>query len=173
MSIEGSIQAMTVLNPDVNGEYRPVNVKVYYLKSEKEFSQASFKDLYQHPDKALGGSVLHVSSHQLLPGQTTELSEKVPQGMKYIGAVAAFRHIQDAKWKDIKPIPEKCFMCTGPGLWDPIIIKAQRLSIHLDLGNEPHQASDSTTTDTSQIDEVKQTEKPAKAETDTFNDYDG
>tara|TARA_R110001599_G_scaffold185680_1_gene379930 strand:- start:17981 stop:18517 length:537 start_codon:yes stop_codon:yes gene_type:complete len=136
MDIEGNIQATSVLNPDIKGEYKPVNIKVYYLKSDTEFSQAGFADLYKYTDKVLGDSILHISSHQLLPGQTIELEEEVPMGLKYIGVVAAFRHLQNATWKDIKPIPEKCFFCTGPGLWDPITIKVDRLSIQLDLGNE-------------------------------------
>ena len=178
MSVNGNIQAMTILNPDVNGEYRPVNIKVYYLKSEKAFSQGSFKDLYQHPDKALGNSVLHVSSHQLLPGQMAVLSEKVPQGMKYIGVVAAFRHIQDAKWKDIKPIPEKCFMCSGPGLWDPITITAQRLSIHLDTGNESNQSKDSQEDSSKPKDskikkDRKDSTKQPESETNNILDYNG
>ena len=136
MYIDGSIQAATVLNPDIKGEYKPVNIKVYYLKSDTEFSQAGFADLYKYTDKVLGDSILHISSHQLLPGQSIALEEKVPAGLKYIGVVAAFRHIQNATWKDIKPIPEKCFMCFGSGLWDPIKISIDRLSIQLDLGNE-------------------------------------
>lgn len=136
MNIEGNIQATSILNPDIKGEYKPVNIKVYYLKSDTEFSQSGFADLYKYTDKALGDSVLHISSHQLLPGQSVELDEEVPMGVKYIGVVAAFRHLQNATWKDIKPVPEKCFFCFGSGLWDPVIIKVDRLSIELDLGNE-------------------------------------
>ena len=136
MYVEGDIQATTILNPDIKGEYKPVNIKVFYLKSDTEFSQAGFADLYKYTDKALGDSILHISTHQLLPGQSIELEEDVPMGLKYIGVVAAFRHLQNATWKDIKAIPEKCFLCTGPGLWDPIMIKVDRLSIQLDLGDE-------------------------------------
>lgn len=136
MNIEGNIQATSILNPDIKGEYKPVNIKVYYLKSDTEFSQAGFADLYKYTDKVLGDSILHISSHQLLPGQSIELEEEVPMGLKYIGVVAAFRHLQGATWKDIKPIPEKCFLCFGSGLWDPIMIKVERLSIQLDLGDE-------------------------------------
>tara|TARA_R110001592_G_scaffold61009_1_gene185789 strand:+ start:1734 stop:2150 length:417 start_codon:yes stop_codon:yes gene_type:complete len=136
MSIEGNIQATTVLNPDIKGEYKPVNIKVFYLKSDTEFSQAGFADLYKYTDKALGDSILHISTHQLLPGQSIELEEEVPMGLKYIGVVAAFRHLENAIWKDIKPIPEKCFMCFGDGLWDPIKISVDRLSIKLELGDD-------------------------------------
>lgn len=136
MYVEGDIQATTILNPDIKGEYKPVNIKVYYLKSDTAFSQAGFAELYKYTDKVLGDSILHISSHQLLPGQSIELEEEVPMGLKYIGVVAAFRHIQDATWKDIKPIPEKCFLCTGPGLWDPIKISVDRLSIKLDMGDD-------------------------------------
>lgn len=134
--VVGDIQATTILNPDINGEYRPVNIKIYYLKSDAGFDKAGFADLYKHTDKALGDSILHLSSHQLLPGQSLELQEEVPSGVKFIGVVAAFRHIRDATWKDIKPIPEKCMMCTGPGLWDPVKISVDRLSIKLDLGDD-------------------------------------
>ena len=66
-----------------------------------------------------------------------EIEEQVSSDLKYIGVVAAFRNIQDAKWKTIKAIPEKCFFCTGPGLWDPVTITIDRLTVKLDLGNEP------------------------------------
>ena len=136
MLVDGYIQSSSVLNPDIKGGYRPVNVKVFYLKSDELFSQASFADLYRYPDKALGDTILHMSSHQLLPSQTIELDEQIPNGLKYIAVVAAFRSIDDANWKDIKPIPEKCFTCTGLGLWDPVKIKVDRLSIYLDTGAE-------------------------------------
>ncbi len=136
MNVEGAIAATTVLNPTIKGEYRPVNIKVYYLVSDKQFSQASFKDLFQSPDKALGEDILHISSHQILPGQSIELAEEVPLGMKYIGAVAAYRNLQGAKWRDIKAVPDKCFFCFGNGLWDPILISAERLSIEIDVGDD-------------------------------------
>jgi len=137
LNVEGSIEATSILNPDINGGYKPVNVKVYYLNSDSEFSHANFTDLYKHTDKVLGSSILHISSHQLRPGQTLEIEEQVSSDLKYIGVVAAFRNIQDAKWKTIKAIPEKCFFCTGPGLWDPVTITIDRLTVKLDLGNEP------------------------------------
>jgi type VI secretion system VasD/TssJ family lipoprotein len=136
MFVEGYIQSSSILNPDIKGGYRPVNIKVFYLKSDAEFSKASFADLYKYPDKALGDSILHISSHQLLPSQSIEIDEAIPKGLKYIAVVAAFRSLDDAKWKDIKPIPEKCMMCTGDGLWDPIGIKIDRLSVYLDTGAE-------------------------------------
>ena len=153
-SVMGYIQSSSVLNPDINGGYRPVNIKVYYLKNNELFSQANFADLYRYPDKALGDSILHISSHQLLPGQSIELNEQVPDGLKHIAVVAAFRSIDDAAWKDIKPVPEKCFTCTGPGLWDPIKIKVDRLSVYLDTGAEY-----SNTVNTKQSVEIEPPEK--------------
>jgi len=134
LDIKGTLTATSVLNPDISGKYRPVNIKVYYLKSDGAFSQASFTDLYQYTDKVLGDSIVHISSYQLLPGQTIKLLDEAPQGVKFVGVVAAFRHIEGAQWKDIKPVPEKCFFCFGPGLWKPVNIEAERLSVHLDLG---------------------------------------
>jgi type VI secretion system protein VasD len=136
LDVEGSIEATSILNPDINGGYKPVNIKVYYLNSDSEFSHANFTDLYKHTDKVLSSSILHISSHQLRPGQTLEIDDKVSSDLKYIGVVAAFMNIQDAKWKTIKAIPEKCFFCTGPGLWDPITITIDKLTVKLDLGNE-------------------------------------
>lgn len=134
LSVKGTLTATSVLNPDITGKYRPVNIKVYYLKSDSAFSQASFTDLYQYTDKALGDSIVHIKSYLLLPGQSIKLTDEAPQGVKFVGVVAAFRHIEGAQWKDIKPVPEKCFFCFGPGLWKPINIEAERLSVRLDLG---------------------------------------
>jgi len=144
IQINGSISATTVLNPDISGKYRPVNIKVYYLKSEGAFNQAGFNDLYNFTDKVLADSVLHISNHQLLPGQSLELKEQAPQGVKYLGVVAAFRNIEDAQWKDIQAVPSKCFFCWGPGLWEPVKIEAERLSIRLDLGKKPATTKNTT-----------------------------
>jgi len=134
MSVKGKMSATTILNPDLKGGYRPLNVKVFYLKSDAAFSKASFTDIYKHTDQILGPDILHITSHQLLPGQALNISETVPPGLKYIGVVGAFRNLDGASWKDIKAIPLKCEDCEGPGLWNPISIKAQRLAIYLDLG---------------------------------------
>jgi len=134
MKVSGTMSATTILNPDLKGGYRPLNVKVFYLKSNAAFSKASFTDIYKHTDQVLGPDILHITSHQLLPGQSLRLSESVQPGLKYIGVVGAFRNLEGANWKDIKAIPLRCDDCEGPGLWSPISIKAERLAISLDLG---------------------------------------
>jgi type VI secretion system protein VasD len=134
--VEGSIKASNVLNPDIKGGYRPVNIKIFYLKSAEGFSDASFTDLFKYPDKALGGNILDLRTQQVLPGQKIEISEELPLGLRYIGVLAAYRNLDEATWKDIKPVPEKCFSCIGAGLWDPILIKLDRLKVSIDTGTE-------------------------------------
>ncbi len=136
VSVEGTISASNVLNPDLKGGYRPVNIKVFYLKSAEGFAEASFTDLYKYPDKALGGNILDLQTQQILPGQNLTLKGEIPPGLRYIGVIAAYRNLDEATWKDIKPVPEKCFTCTGLGLWDPVSIKLERLSVSIDTGAE-------------------------------------
>ena len=163
VSVEGSISASNVLNPDRKGGYRPVNIKVFYLKSPEGFGEASFTDLYKYPDAALGGNILDLRSQQVLPGQNIELKEEIPLGLKYIGVIAAFRNLDEASWKDIKPVPEKCFTCTGAGLWEPVNIKLERLSVSIDTGaittNTQNSKNENKKTDTDET-ETSSEEQP-------------
>jgi len=91
--------------------------------------------------------------------------------LKYIAVVAAFRSIEDSTWKDIKPIPEKCFICIGPGLWDPIKIKVDRLSVYLETGAEyPNSANTKQSIEIEApeeiktAEEIKSTKDPAQTE---------
>lgn len=178
MKVKGKMTATTILNPDLRGGYRPLNVKVFYLKSGTAFAKASFTDIYKHTDQLLGPDILHITSHQLLPGQALNISETVPPGLKYIGVVGAFRNLDGASWKDIKAIPLKCEDCEGPGLWSPISIKAERLAIYLDLGKgatiDSQPTSNESEADNEMEEEVEievEEKQPSKPKTKKSSDF--
>lgn len=132
-TVEGTISASAVINPDLKGEYRPVNIKLFFLKNDATFQQAGFNELFSRTDATLGDELVYVLSKQVLPGQSLKLEEEIPEGTKYVGAIAAFRALEDARWRDIKPVPEKCWSCRGPGLWNPINISIDRLTIDVSI----------------------------------------
>jgi type VI secretion system protein VasD len=131
--VEGQIIATSWLNPDVKGEYRPVNIKIYFLASEALFNKEGFSALYQSPQNLLKDDLVFLLERQVLPGQTLQLDEEMPTGVKFVGVVAAFRNLDATVWKDLKKVPPKCFFCSGPGFWDPVRINLTQTAVSLSL----------------------------------------
>lgn len=131
VNVEGYIKANAVLNPDIRGQYKPVNLKLYFLKNRTKFDKGSFIDLFHRVDEYLARDLVHVESLQILPGQTLEFERQIPAGADFVGAVAAFRDANSPAWRSIVPIPEKCFTCFGAGLWQPVRIELHGSSVKL------------------------------------------
>lgn len=94
------------VNPDSGGRPSPVVVRLYQLKEEGAFNGASFFDLMDKEQAALGPSLESREEYELLPGQTRELVLKIPPEARYLGAVAAYRDLNNSKWKALSPAPE-------------------------------------------------------------------
>lgn len=94
-----ALAAATNVNPDAGGAAAPVAVRVYQLASTATFDTADFFQLYQNDQSVLGADMLGREEVVLAPGAAQQLTVEMKPGAKFIGVVAAFRDIQNAKWR--------------------------------------------------------------------------
>jgi type VI secretion system protein VasD len=81
-------------------------VRLYQLKEEGAFNGASYFALADKEQATLGPSLESREEYELQPGQTKELTLKIPPEARYLGAVAAYRDLNNSKWKALSPAPE-------------------------------------------------------------------
>lgn len=117
------------VNPDPSGRPSPVVVRVYQLKSDTAFMNASFSSLFEHEHEALAADLIAGDEYQLIPGERKALAMAPPAGMRYIGAAAAFHDVRNSNWRAVLPIP--------PGGWGDtkIEVTADTTRIRLQLGH--------------------------------------
>jgi type VI secretion system protein VasD len=94
------------VNPDSAGRASPIVVRLYQLKEEGAFNGASYFALADKEQATLGTSLESREEYELQPGQTKELVLKIPPEARYLGAVAAYRDLNNSKWKALSPAPE-------------------------------------------------------------------
>jgi type VI secretion system protein VasD len=95
------------VNPDSAGRPSPIVVRLYQLKEEGAFNAASYFSLWDKEQSALGPSLESREEYELQPGQARELILKIPPEARYLGAVAAYRDLNNSRWKALSPAPEK------------------------------------------------------------------
>ncbi|WP_413205851.1 type VI secretion system lipoprotein TssJ [Rhodospirillum sp. A1_3_36] len=88
---------------DMNGG-APAQVKVYYLASPAGFGTGDFFALFDSPEATLGPDLIAVDTFQLAPERTVTNSRKFTTNPTAVGVVAAFRAIDGATFKALRPL---------------------------------------------------------------------
>jgi len=86
-------------NPDANGRPSPLVVRIYELKSNNIFDTADFYKLYDEEEATLGGDLLSREEFEFSPGGGREITHKVHDQARYLGVIAAYRNIDQARWR--------------------------------------------------------------------------
>jgi type VI secretion system protein VasD len=108
-----------------SGEGRPVQVRIYQLKSDARLRTASFEDVWQSDAKALEGEVVSSEQHTIFPGEKKTVSVAPKPDAAFLGVVALFREPQGKDWflsYEIAP----------PKAEPPCAAKAQPIPVWLD-----------------------------------------
>ena len=91
-------------NPDARGRASPLTVRVYALKSPGPFEGADFFSLFEKDQATLGAELLQREEVLLRPGETKKLDFNLPPDAKSIGVMAAFRDLDRARWREVRPV---------------------------------------------------------------------
>jgi len=94
------------VNPDSSGRPSPVVVRLYQLKEEGAFNNAAFFALFDKEQETLGASLIAREEYELKPGETRRLELKVAPEGHFLGVIAGYRDIDNAKWKTLLPAGE-------------------------------------------------------------------
>jgi type VI secretion system protein VasD len=84
-----------------------VVVRVYQLRTDAAFTAASFADLYENEEKALGAELISRDEFVMEPKQSRTLDVAIAGDTRFVGAIAAFRDILNAEWRVLVPAPRK------------------------------------------------------------------
>jgi type VI secretion system protein VasD len=107
VAVKALISASADVNPDSAGRASPIVVRVFQLRGDAEFSGADFFALYDREKETLGASLIVREEYVLQPGEQKQLDLPVSQEARFVGAIAAFRDIQTARWRALAPAPAK------------------------------------------------------------------
>ena len=97
--ISSQVLASFEVNPDANNRPSPLVIRIYELKSITAFNDADFFKLYDEEEATLGGDLLSREEFELSPGQGREVTRKAHDKARYFAVVAAFRNIDQARWR--------------------------------------------------------------------------
>lgn len=104
-SIGLDFDATKNLNPDVNQQSLPVQVKIIQLKNALAFRSAQFDDLWEQPKQSLGASYLEEKNVVVLPNSRKQVTLTMSSDASFIGFVAIFRNRVGDSWRVIEPVP--------------------------------------------------------------------
>ena len=89
---------------DVNAGGLPIVVRVYELKTVGGFESADFFSLYDDEQATLGSDLLAREQLDIRPDSARDLVRKADPSAQYLGVLAAFRDIDEARWKSVFPL---------------------------------------------------------------------
>lgn len=122
-SLNIRISASTDVNPDLEARPSPIILHVLELSAVDEFNRADFFALTQNDAAALGGDVLNKTEIILTPGSSKETVLELDQQAVYLGFVAGYRDIDNARWRMSQAVV--------PGKTDWISINIARQQIEI------------------------------------------
>jgi type VI secretion system protein VasD len=115
------IIAAADINPDPKGQPARVVVRLFQLKTDSEFTNAKFFDLYDKEKEALGPSLISRDEFYPEPGAHIVKDLPVSPDIRFFGVLAAYRD-SAAQWHAVAPVPPKSIKR---------ILKEQKVSIQL------------------------------------------
>jgi type VI secretion system protein VasD len=93
-----AITATTEANAVASGEGRPLQVRIYQLKSDARLRAASFEDVWQNDAKVLEGELVSVEEQTIFPGKTVQVSVTPKPDAHYLALVGLFREPKGKDW---------------------------------------------------------------------------
>jgi len=99
-----TLNAAADANPDARGRASPLTVRVYVLKSPGPFEGADFFSLFEKDTATLGPELIKREELLLRPGDSKKLEFTLEPDAKTIAVLAAYRDLERARWRDVRPL---------------------------------------------------------------------
>lgn len=107
IKLNASVEAAEDVNPDPGGRPSPLVVRVYQLRSLDIFKHADFFAIYENELATLGQTYVQRNEFELQPGMKQDYDYTIDPSTKYIGVLAAFRDLDNARWRSFVQLPEE------------------------------------------------------------------
>jgi type VI secretion system protein VasD len=99
-----NVLASAVMNPDVRNRPSPVLVRIYELRSAAQFESLDFLSLHDKDQALLAGDILSRDEFVIQPGESRQMRRSLGPESKFVGAIAAFRDLERARWRALVPL---------------------------------------------------------------------
>ncbi|NUP10756.1 MAG: type VI secretion system lipoprotein TssJ [Polyangiaceae bacterium] len=99
------IYAATNVNPNENGNPRPVVVRLYQLTSDLNLQNARYDDVLLHPEEALGKDIQKVDEVSVFPSDHLQIKFERIKEASYLAGVALFHGPKGQSWKTFYEFP--------------------------------------------------------------------
>lgn len=105
-SIKAKVKASPGLNPDLNDRPSSVVVRLYELTSLGAFEKADYFSLDANDEQLLSTDLQDREEFIIGPGDERTIEREVKPETRYMAVVAAYRQIQDARWRSTIALEE-------------------------------------------------------------------
>jgi type VI secretion system protein VasD len=102
--VQITVEASADVNPDSRKRASPITVRVYGLKASSPFEAADFFSLFEKDQATLGADMVVREEMLLRPGESKVLTLTLSPEVKSIAYFAAYRDLDQAKWRGVKPL---------------------------------------------------------------------
>ena len=126
-----TVSAAADANPAADGRASPIVLRIYQLKEDAKFNNATFFALFDSDQQTLGGDLLAREEVELNPGEQRQVEFEVAGEAKYVGVMAAYRDIRNAQWRAIQAAPKKGLLNLVKK--DAIMVTAERAAVTLKI----------------------------------------
>lgn len=133
-----SIEASPNLNPNAEGRPSPIVMRFYELSSVDVFETSDFFTLYDNEMPTMGKFILFRDEMNIKPGQLKTFKREGKPETRYIGVIAAYRDLDNARWRGILEIK--------PHEKSKIMIHLGSLSVSItEVGKKPETQEEKST----------------------------
>jgi type VI secretion system protein VasD len=99
-----TVRVQAEANPDPKGRSLPIVVRLYQVSAPGEFERADFFELFEQTPTLAGDGYQIMDELEMVEGEEHTSQHELDSSARYVGAIAAFRLIQEAKWLGIAPV---------------------------------------------------------------------
>ena|GEM_PF-687554 len=96
--VSAAIIASPHINPAELGEPRPVQVRIYQLKTDTRFQNAAFEDIWKKDKDTLQDDLVKVDELSVYPNTRTQLKFERDESAQFLIAAALFRSPKGRSW---------------------------------------------------------------------------
>ena len=104
--IKVNLIADSDINPNDSGRPAPLNIFLYGIRDRDVFTSADFFDVVDGKSKSVQAAASKIYEAILQPGEQRTIFIKPDSGVRALGAVAAYRDLENAIWMSSWEIPE-------------------------------------------------------------------
>ena len=120
-----AVVASSLINPTIDGEPRPVQMRIYQLKDDVHLQSATFEQIWKEDQTVLGPDVIKKDELFVYPNTRTDVKFDRDPTASFIVGAALFRNPKGRSWYvsfELPPAPGKgdCLAAGNPACEDGI-----------------------------------------------------